>query len=78
MATLTVYSFHQVRAAFQASMVAHDSLVVDDILPPACSAIGDLLLQMGLNGQDFIGREHINALALSQLDKYVQPVKRRS
>lgn len=72
MATQTVYSFSQVRTAFQASMVAHENKVVDDVLPPACSAVGELLLQMGLNGQDFIGREHINGLALSQLEKYVK------
>ena len=78
MANLSVYSFNQVRTAFQASMAAHETQVVDDVLPPACSAIGELLLQMGLNGQDFIGREQINALALSQLDKYAPPAKRKT
>lgn len=78
MPTPTVYSFSQVRSAFQASLAAHENQVVDDVLPPACSAIGELLMQMGLNGQDFIGREHINALALSQLDLHVQPAKRKS
>lgn len=76
MASQPVYSFAQVRSAFQASMAANEAQVVDDTLPPACSAVGELLLQMGLDGQDYIGREHINGLALSQLDKYVKGGKR--
>lgn len=71
MASSQVFSFSQVRSTFQCSLVDNDAHIVDGTLPPTCSALGRLLMRMGLDGIDFVGRHDIDGMALGQLDKYV-------
>jgi hypothetical protein len=69
--TNSYFSFSQVRRAFQASMQSCEATVVDGVLPPPCAAVGQLLMQMGFEGLDVIGRDDIKVLALHEIEKWL-------
>jgi hypothetical protein len=70
MALLTPFSFKHVRAAFQSCLASSEHEIKDQTLPEPCAALGRLLLRMGLDGVDYIGREHVDGLSLKALDQY--------
>ncbi len=71
MASFSPFSFQPVRATFQLALASCEPEIKDQTLPEPCAALGRLLLRMGLDGMDYIGREHVDGLALKALDEHL-------
>lgn len=65
------FTFAQVRATFRSALHNCEESIQDQELPDSCAALGRLLMRMGLDGLDCIARDHIDGLALTLLDQYV-------